>query len=489
MKKVNINKNNKIKLILLSILILFVAISGITYAYFSIQVVGNEEASSIRVSTATLSLIYNDVEIVSGETVSPGWSQTKTLTVENDGTVDVEYIIKWREIQNTIINGELVISATCTSNIQGNTCANIPETPVPTALSEITNAYVFGPVPIEVGEIHTYTLTATLNETGSNQNYNQNKSFHGTLNIGDGTSTDENLFAYTTSNNQVTITGFNDHFEVVDSDKCLSYWNTNNISQSCACNGNLVCNASDYNAVSCCSTTIKQYILNNVPSSDYEDAGIYSDSMPTNLIIPSSINQKPVVSIAARSFNLSSLTSVVIPSSVTTIGDYAFSNNQLTSITIPNGVTSVGASAFAYNQLTSLSIPNSVTSVGANAFHQNLLSSVTLSNNTPNIQYSTFINNRLTSVIIPEGVTYIGSYAFTNNQLTSAIISSSASAISNYAFSTNQLTSVRIKGKSSSTDFTSYGSDIWGWASGVTCVTNNTSNVTNGCITWEGSES
>ena len=42
-------------------------------------------------------------------------------------------------------------------------------------------------------------------------------------------------------------------------------------------------------------------------------------------------------------FGCSSLTSITIPSSVTSIGDYAIEYcSSLTSITIPNSVTSIG---------------------------------------------------------------------------------------------------------------------------------------------------
>ena len=61
---------------------------------------------------------------------------------------------------------------------------------------------------------------------------------------------------------------------------------------------------------------------------------------------------------------------LVIPNSVTSIGDYAFfGSSNLTSITIPNSVTSIGVNAF-YNcsGLTEITIPNSVTNIGYGAF-------------------------------------------------------------------------------------------------------------------------
>ena len=89
----------------------------------------------------------------------------------------------------------------------------------------------------------------------------------------------------------------------------------------------------------------------------------------------------------------SGLTSVTIPSGVTSIGNWTFDGcSGLTSITIPSGVTSIGNGAFSEcSGLTSVTIPSSVTSIGNCAFSG---------------------CRGLTSVTIQSGVTSIGESAF-----------------------------------------------------------------------------
>ena len=66
-------------------------------------------------------------------------------------------------------------------------------------------------------------------------------------------------------------------------------------------------------------------------------------------------------------YGCSSLTSVNIPSSVTSIGWRAFEScSSLTSVNIPSGVTEIGVYTFSgCRSLTSVNIPSSVTVIGA----------------------------------------------------------------------------------------------------------------------------
>ena len=115
-------------------------------------------------------------------------------------------------------------------------------------------------------------------------------------------------------------------------------------------------------------------------------------------------------------YGCSGLTSLTIPSSVTSIGNEAFHGcSGLTSLVIPSGVTSIGDEAFhGCSGLTSLVIPSGVTSIGDEAFYGcSGLISLTIPSSVTRIGWSAFEGcSGLTSLTIPSSVTSIGNYAF-----------------------------------------------------------------------------
>lgn len=165
--------------------------------------------------------------------------------------------------------------------------------------------------------------------------------------------------------------------------------------------------------------------------------------------IPDSLGGCPVASIRSCAFdNCSSLTSVTVPSSVTSIDSYAFPgcsgslaiyvseanpayssvNGMLLSkdgtvlirgivgdVAIPDTVTSIGANAFSgFRELSCVTIPENVAIIGDRAFAGcDGLTRVMLSDNIKSIGENAFARcSGLTMLDIPESVTRIGSLAF-----------------------------------------------------------------------------
>jgi len=92
-----------------------------------------------------------------------------------------------------------------------------------------------------------------------------------------------------------------------------------------------------------------------------------------------------ITSIGIRAFREALITSIKLPSTVTSIGKNAFWGSiYLTSIILPEGVTSIGSCAFGSTNLTSITLPEGITSVEDSVFYNcRKLKEIYLRNSTP----------------------------------------------------------------------------------------------------------
>ena len=107
-------------------------------------------------------------------------------------------------------------------------------------------------------------------------------------------------------------------------------------------------------------------------------------------------------------------TSITLPYSLKTIGDYAFYQLPIEQkLTLPARLTSVGSHAFEGTNITGVTIPDVVTTIGDNAFA-----------NTPMQDH----------VTIPDGVTYLGKEAFSNMNISTVFLPNSVTKLSHGLF-------------------------------------------------------
>ena len=143
-----------------------------------------------------------------------------------------------------------------------------------------------------------------------------------------------------------------------------------------------------------------------------------------------------------------SLSEIVIPSSVTSIGQHAFYGcRSLLEIVIPSSVTSIGDWAFSFcSSLKYISIPKSVIGLNGNPFAEwngklecltpNYIYEDDILFNKDKSRIISFRNQNVKSYVIPSSVTSIGDSAFYRCiSLSEIVIPSSVTSIGNWAFS------------------------------------------------------
>ena len=141
------------------------------------------------------------------------------------------------------------------------------------------------------------------------------------------------------------------------------------------------------------------------------------------------------------------VTSIEIPASVDSIGDYAFYGcSQLSSLMLNNNLRFIGDYSFLGTKLNPLIIPVSVEQIGVGAFQNCAITSLTLNEGLTTIGGAAFADNNIESVTLPSTLNTIGVGAFGSNKISEIVIPDAVTSLGEQAFSYCPLKSITFGG-------------------------------------------
>ena len=175
------NRKQRIIVSVTGIILVFLILVGLTYAYFLTKINGNPNDKSISVTTANLELTYEDGNgFIKADLIEPGEViSSKTFTVKNEGNSTVNnYAVYLEELVNTLTRTkDMVYSLSCESDKDKKECNGVKETIFP-----IQNGIVITN-DIDVGETQRYELKVTYKEMGEDQSIDMNKEISAKIQI------------------------------------------------------------------------------------------------------------------------------------------------------------------------------------------------------------------------------------------------------------------------------------------------------------------
>ena len=171
------------KQLTLVIVSLLVVVLSVSLAWFTTQIIG--KGKNLNVSSANLQIVFTDSDgSISGSNIEPGWSATKTFTVQNNSKSEYKYNIVIKDLLNTFVtNGYLKYKITSTND--GYNMTEFKDIPKSSVATDTILAYS---VVIPNGVTQSYTIEFKYtNDESVDQSDDMGKKLSGTLFITEGT--------------------------------------------------------------------------------------------------------------------------------------------------------------------------------------------------------------------------------------------------------------------------------------------------------------
>ena len=195
------------KQLTLVIVSLLVVVLSVSLAYFTAQIIG--KGKNLDVSSANLQIVFTDSDgAISGSNIEPGWSDTKTFTVENNSKSEYKYNIVIKDLMNTFVTkGYLQYKITSTNG--GYNMTEYKDVPKSSVATDKILAYS---VVIPKSVTQTYTIEFRyLNDEDVDQGDDMGKVLKGTLFITEGTEEPVTLLSQILKDNPTRSTRSNNN--------------------------------------------------------------------------------------------------------------------------------------------------------------------------------------------------------------------------------------------------------------------------------------
>ena len=187
------------KYIISIITIIIVLTIGVSYAWFSGIITGEEKKFTI--SAKELKIIFTDKEEIEGNDIEPGWEDSKRFSVENKSNGTFNYNISIDELVNTFVVPEgLQYKITSSNGYNMEEFVDVPK-------SEIEEDKVIAyDIDIEKDEIQEYTITFRYYDNKDvDQSEDMGKIFSGRLSIEEGTVNPNIKYKVTLNGNDFSV--------------------------------------------------------------------------------------------------------------------------------------------------------------------------------------------------------------------------------------------------------------------------------------------